>query len=155
MTHVRTSPFYPQSNGKLERLTKSLKGECIRPNSPVSLSDARCLVATYVEHYNTVRLHSAIGYVTPQAKLEGREGAIFAERQCRLAQARAARLIWPIGPSTRAWPYETGPDEHTAHRAAQLQGNPLDLAHSAGQAGVPKISSLTGGGCPVLITLCS
>ena len=35
-----------------------------------------------VEHYNTVRLHSAIGYVTPQAKLEGREGAIFAERQC-------------------------------------------------------------------------
>ena len=52
MTHVRTSPFYPQSNGKLERLTKSLKGECIRPNSPVSLSDARCLVATYVEHYN-------------------------------------------------------------------------------------------------------
>ena len=45
MTHVRTSPFYPQSNGKLERLTKSLKGECIRPNSPVSLSDARGLVA--------------------------------------------------------------------------------------------------------------
>ena len=26
MTHVRTSPFYPQSNGKLEPLTKSLKG---------------------------------------------------------------------------------------------------------------------------------
>jgi putative transposase len=48
---------------------------------------------TYVEHYNTVRLHSAIGYVTPQAKLEGRERAIFAERQRRLAQARAARLM--------------------------------------------------------------
>ena len=93
MPHVRTSPCYPQSNGQLERLTKSLKGECIRPNSPVSLSDARCWVATYVEHYNTVRLQSAIGYVTPQAKLEGREGAIFAERQHRLAQARAARLI--------------------------------------------------------------
>jgi putative transposase len=93
MTHVRTSPFYPQSNGKLERWHKSLKGECIRPNSPVSLNDARGLVATYVEHYNTVRLHSAIGYVTPQAKLEGRERAIFAERQRRLAQARAARLM--------------------------------------------------------------
>jgi putative transposase len=25
MTHVRTSPFYPQSNGKLERWHKSLK----------------------------------------------------------------------------------------------------------------------------------
>lgn len=92
MTHVRTSPYYPQSNGKLERWHKSLKGECIRPNSPVSLADAQHLVAAYVEHYNSVRLHSAIGYITPQAKLEGREAAIFAERQHRLAQARAARL---------------------------------------------------------------
>jgi transposase InsO family protein len=31
MTHVRTSPFYPQSNGKLERWHKSIKTECIRP----------------------------------------------------------------------------------------------------------------------------
>jgi len=31
MTHVRTSPFYPQSNGKLERWHQSLKSECIRP----------------------------------------------------------------------------------------------------------------------------
>src|SRR5580700_11547956 len=31
MTHVRTSPNYPQSNGKLERWHKSLKSECIRP----------------------------------------------------------------------------------------------------------------------------
>ena len=30
MTHVRTSPYYPQSNGKIERWHKSLKGECIR-----------------------------------------------------------------------------------------------------------------------------
>jgi len=29
MTHVRTSPFYPQSDGKIERWHKSLKGECI------------------------------------------------------------------------------------------------------------------------------
>jgi putative transposase len=31
MTHVRTSPYYPQSNGKIERWHKSLKGEYIRP----------------------------------------------------------------------------------------------------------------------------
>src|SRR5580658_7115898 len=34
MTHVRTSPYYPQSNGKIERWHKSLKGECIRPGTP-------------------------------------------------------------------------------------------------------------------------
>ena len=36
MTHVRTSPYYPQSNGKIERWHKSLKGECIRPESAVA-----------------------------------------------------------------------------------------------------------------------
>ena len=35
MTHVRTSPYYPQSNGKIERWHKSLKGECIRPGTPL------------------------------------------------------------------------------------------------------------------------
>jgi len=31
MTHVRTSPYYPQSNGKIERMHKTLKQTCIRP----------------------------------------------------------------------------------------------------------------------------
>jgi len=43
MTHVRTAPFYPQSNRKIERWHKSLKGECIRPGTPLSLDDARRL----------------------------------------------------------------------------------------------------------------
>ncbi len=91
MTHVRTSPYYPQSNGKIERWHKSLKKECIRPGTPLSLEDARSLVEGYVAHYNTKRLHSAIGYVTPQAQLEGRADAIHAERDRKLAAAREAR----------------------------------------------------------------
>jgi transposase InsO family protein len=66
MTHVRTSPFYPQSNGKIERWHKSLKGECIRPGTPLSLEHARRLVQGYVDHYNNVRLNSATGYITPK-----------------------------------------------------------------------------------------
>lgn len=91
MTHVRTSPFYPQSNGKLERWHQSLKRECIRPKSPVSLADARRLVAEYVGEYNDVRLHSAIGYIAPKDKLEGRAEAIQAARKDKLARAAAAR----------------------------------------------------------------
>ncbi len=32
MTRVRTSPFYPQSNGTLERFHGTIKKECIHPN---------------------------------------------------------------------------------------------------------------------------
>jgi len=91
MTHVRTSPYYPQSNGKLERFHKTLKSECIRPQTPLSLDDARRLVDGYVRHYNTVRLHSAIGYVTPADKLAGREADIFAGRDRKLTEAREKR----------------------------------------------------------------
>src|ERR1700756_31431 len=72
MTHVRTSLSYPQSNGKLERWHKSLKNECIRPGTPLSLNDARRLVEGYVDHYNNVRLNSATAYITPKDMLAGR-----------------------------------------------------------------------------------
>ncbi len=91
MTHVRTSPYYPQSNGKLERWHKSLKSECIRPGTPLSLEDAPRLVTDFVAYYNTVRLHSAIGYVAPVDKLAGREPVIFAERDRKLEEARQRR----------------------------------------------------------------
>jgi len=93
MTHVRTSPFYPQSNGKLERFHKTLKGECIRPKTPLSLDEARRLVAEYIEHYNSVRLHSAIGYIAPADKLNGKAEEIFKERDQKLEAAREQRRI--------------------------------------------------------------
>jgi putative transposase len=91
MTHVRTSPYYPQSNGKIERWHRSLKSECIRPGTPLSLEDARRLVAKYVSRYNDSRLHSAIGYVTPADKLAGRDSAILADRDRKLEAARERR----------------------------------------------------------------
>ena len=65
LTHVKTSPYYPQSNGKIERWHQTLKAGCLRPGCPLSLEDAQRLVEHFVTHYNTVRLHSAIGYITP------------------------------------------------------------------------------------------
>jgi putative transposase len=91
MTHVRTSPYYPQSNGKLERFHKTIKGECIRVKVPLSLDEARRIVTDYVAHYNFSRLHSAIGYVTPNDRLLGNDEAIHAERDRKLAEARERR----------------------------------------------------------------
>lgn len=91
MTHVRTSPYYPHSNGKLERWHGSLKRECVRPAALETLDEARRKVAEYIEHYNTQRLHSAIGYITPSDKLAGLEAVIFAERDRKLEEARERR----------------------------------------------------------------
>lgn len=91
ITHVRTSPYYPQSNGKLERWHGSLKRECLRTSSLGSLAEARRRVCSYVEHYNHVRLHSALGYITPADQLNGLEQGIFAERDRKLEEARTQR----------------------------------------------------------------
>jgi transposase InsO family protein len=91
MTHVRTSPYYPQSNGKLERWNKSIKSECIRPGVPLCLEDATKLVEQYVAVYNEKRLHSALRYLTPKDALEGRGEAIWAARDRKLEAARLLR----------------------------------------------------------------
>lgn len=93
MTHVRTSPYYPQSNGKMERWNGSIKSECIRPGVPLSLDDAIGLVAQYVQVYNEQRLHSAIGYVSPKAMIDGRREQIHAERDRKLEAARRQREL--------------------------------------------------------------
>ncbi len=91
MTHVKTSPYYPQSNGKLERYHKTIKGACIRVKTPLSLTDAIRIITDFVEHYNNRRLHSAIDYIRPKDKLEGNAEAILAEREAKLAAAREMR----------------------------------------------------------------
>lgn len=91
MTHVRTSPYYPQSNGKIERWHRTIKTDAIRRTPPASLEDARKVVAAFVDHYNNRRLHSAIGFITPADTLRGRREAIWAERDRKLEAAREAR----------------------------------------------------------------
>jgi putative transposase len=111
MTHVKTSPYYPQSNGKIERWHGTLKTDCIRPHVPLSLDDARRLVAEFVDHYNHVRLHSAIGYVTPADKLAGRQESIFAERDRKLAAARERRTQRRLDAAVNALPPSTSGTE--------------------------------------------
>ena len=80
-----------EANGKIERWHQSLKCECIRPGTPLSLEDAWRLVKGYVEHYNNIRLNSATGYITPKDVLAGRQEEIHAERDRKLEVARQLR----------------------------------------------------------------
>jgi putative transposase len=91
LTHVRTAPYYPQSNGKLERWHKTLKQDAIRVRNPETLDEARKVVELFVLRYNGTRLHSAIGYVTPNDVLAGRQKEIWAARDAKLEAARELR----------------------------------------------------------------
>jgi len=96
MTHVITSFNYPQSNGKLERWHGSLRRECIRPGTPLSIEDSRRLVQRYVDYYNNQRLHSPLGYIAPKDKLASREEIIFADRYRKLKEARERRNMHKV-----------------------------------------------------------
>jgi transposase InsO family protein len=93
LTHVRTSPYYPQSNGKIERWHRTLKHDAVRRQTPLSKADADRVVGNFVTHYNTERLHSALGYVTPHDYLAGRQPAIHAARDRKLEDARERRRL--------------------------------------------------------------
>ena len=93
MTHVRTSPYYPQSNGKIERWHREYKETVIRPSQPRSLEEARDMTGEWITYYNEVRLHSALSYIAPIDQLEGRASAIFEARDAKLEAARAQRSI--------------------------------------------------------------
>jgi putative transposase len=71
----------------------SLKSDCIRNGTPLSLDDALRLVQGYVAHYNNTRLNSAIGYITPKDMLAGRQQEIHSERDRKLEMARQRRQV--------------------------------------------------------------
>ena len=91
MTHVRTSPYYPQSNGKIERWHHSLKSEAIRLSSMDNAEKADAIIKEYIRYYNEERLHSSIGYITPKDMLLGNGKKIQDERDRKMEKARVAR----------------------------------------------------------------
>ena len=99
MTHVRSSPYYPQSNGKIERFHRTIKADAIRRFEPSDPEQAREVVGRFVDHYNNVRLHSAIGYITPVDMMAGREREIWQSRDQKLEAAREQRRLRRRGSS--------------------------------------------------------
>ena len=81
-------PGTPTDQAWIESLNGHLKIEC--PHL-LAISDPAILRAEldrHPGHYNAVRLHQGIGYVTPNDEHEGRGEAIRKARQAGLEQAR-------------------------------------------------------------------
>jgi putative transposase len=87
-------PGTPQDQGWIESLNGHLKAEyphLLAIRDPATLRNELEVVR---EHYNTVRLHEGIGYVTPDDEHQGRGDAIRKARQAGLDHAHQRRLAW-------------------------------------------------------------
>jgi putative transposase len=91
LPHVRTSPHYPQTNGKLDRNQRTNKADCKRPPTPLSQEAARRVHGQWEAHNHRVRLHSAIGSIAPADKHAGKATANIAARDNKHEAARARR----------------------------------------------------------------
>jgi len=91
LQHVRTSPAYPQANGKIERFHRSFQQECVNTTSMITAEDARKQIADYIEHYNNKRLHSALNYLTPLDVFTGKAEEKLKVRREKIAEAKENR----------------------------------------------------------------
>ena len=82
-------PGVSDDNPYSESLFKTLK---YRPSYPerafAGIDQARAWVSRFVQWYNGVHLHSAIRFVTPEARHQGQDSAILAKRTAVYAQAK-------------------------------------------------------------------
>ncbi len=85
-------PGTPTDQAWIESLNGHIKIEnphLLQIADPATL---RAELSVVREHYNSIRLHAGIGYVTPDDEHEGRGEAIRKARQAGLEQARRRRL---------------------------------------------------------------
>jgi len=78
--HIVASPYHPQTNGKIERYHRSLKGEInqLPYDMPSELEKA---IADFIEYYNYRRYHEGLGDVIPHDVYTGRHLEILRKRK--------------------------------------------------------------------------
>ena len=92
LQHIRTSVAYPQSNGKIERYHRTIHQDCLMKTSLINLDDARKQISSYIDYYNTKRLHSSLFYLTPEDFLIDRVEEKLKVRERKLKEAKLKRI---------------------------------------------------------------
>lgn len=85
-------PSTPNDQAWVESFFGHLKGEHPHLEKIADPGDLEAELDRLREHYNTVRLHEGIGYVTPDDEHHGRGEALRAARRAGLERARKDRL---------------------------------------------------------------
>jgi len=79
MKHVRSAPYHPQTQGKIERWHQPLKNRILLENYFLP-GDLEAQVGAFIEHYNHRRYHESLENLTPADVYFGRATNILAER---------------------------------------------------------------------------
>jgi transposase InsO family protein len=72
---VHSSPYHPQTCGKVERFHQTEKKWLAKQPAPTSVSELQAQLDRFAAYYNTVRPHRAIGRRTPAEAFAGRPKA--------------------------------------------------------------------------------
>jgi transposase InsO family protein len=71
IAHRLIRPHTPASNGKVERLIKTIDDECFRVTQPQRPPERRRVLELFVEYYNYARPHQSLGGQTPVERRQG------------------------------------------------------------------------------------
>jgi putative transposase len=78
--HITASPFHPQTNGKIERYHRTLKGEINQVPYEMP-SELKKVIGAFIEYYNYRRYHEGLGNVTPYDVYTGKHLEIIQRRK--------------------------------------------------------------------------
>ncbi len=82
----------PKDNAWIESWFRILKHDWLKYKDYVSFGQLEQIVGNFINVYNNIRYHGAIGYVTPEQKHSGQAEDILAKRAQRKRLARQRRL---------------------------------------------------------------
>ncbi|PKQ28074.1 MAG: hypothetical protein CVT63_04550 [Candidatus Anoxymicrobium japonicum] len=97
ITQDHSRPHTPNDNAHAEAVIATAKCEYLYLGEFENIYEVQDAVCDLVDHYNNVRLHQGIGYVTPEIKHMGLEEVVFEARRHSLARAREDRMTYNRG----------------------------------------------------------
>lgn len=120
---VTSSPYHPQTNGKVERYHQTFKRWLDARRAPADIAELQALADTFDALYNSERPHSRLGGLTPDEAWSIRD--------------RAPEPTSPIDPSTRI-------STVTASSRGAVRAGRFDIQIGRGWAGVAVTVIITG-----------
>ncbi len=88
--HTKIRPHTPTDNAEIERYHRTI-GERIDQEELEDVTQAKSVIASIIDAYNNVRLHSALSFLRPVDYYRGNPEALLAKRRWKLQTARELR----------------------------------------------------------------